>query len=542
MTSPKTDYDVIIIGAGVTGLHQLLMIRRLGLSVRAYDAAGGVGGTWYWTRYPGCCFDSESQSYAYGFSEELAQEWDWKHLYSMQPDTEKYLNLVADKFDLRKDIQLNTKVESLEWLANDHVWKADMSTGETIYARFVIAAVGIQSAPAAYIPAFPGVAQFKGQALHTSRWPHEGVDFAGKRVGVIGTGSTGVQLIPIVAETAAHLAVFQRTANYCAPLRNAEVSDELQQKWKDNYHEIMKFCRNSPAGFPFEADPRRAMDVPKEERYALYERLWERPGFEKWLGNFHDIMSDPDANEDFSEFIRGKIRARVKDPVLAEKLVPKDHGFATRRPPLETNYYEAYNRSNVELVDLHETPITEITETGIRVGDREIELDIIVFATGYDAFTGGLTHMKIIGENGETLEKAYADGPRSLLGMMTSSFPNFFTAVPRANCNFTRCAEVVVDWITDCIRYLHDRGLTRIEPTRAAEEEWDAHVASFAENLLLVKNNVPSWFTGANIPGKKVKFILYANTLPGFREKVSDVAAAGYTGFETASLREMESA
>jgi len=531
MQEPEREFDVVIIGTGVTGIHQLYEIRKLGLSVRAYDAAGGVGGTWYWARYPGCCFDSEAQAYAYGFSEELAQEWDWKNLYTLQPDIEKYLNYVADKFDLRRDIQLNTEVKDLRWTDSDDRWHIILDDGERVKARYVIAAVGIMPSLATYIPDFAGLDRYKGQWFHACRWPQEGVDLRNKRVAVIGTGSTGVQLIPIVAEQAAHLTVFQRSPNYCAPLRNAEVPDDLQQYWKDNFQQIMNKCRNSPAGFPFEFDMRRAMDVPKEERWAIYEHLWNRPGFEKWLGNFYDIGTDPIANEDFSEFIRNKIRERVKDPVLAEKLVPKDHGFGTKRPPMETNYYEAYNRENVTLVDLRETKIEEFTEAGIRTSETEIEFDLVIFATGFDAFTGGLTHMNIVGRNGETFKEAFKDGPRSLVGIMTSNFPNFFTAVPRANCNFPRCSEVVVDWITNCITYLEDNQLPWIEPTPEAEAEWDAHVTEFAKDLLLVKNDVGSWFTGANIPGKKKKFLLYANTLPGFRAKINEYAENGYTGF-----------
>lgn len=531
MQSQTQEFDVLIIGTGVTGLHQLYEIRKLGLSVRAYDAAGGVGGTWWWARYPGCCFDSEAQAYAYGFSEELAQEWDWKHLYTQQPDIERYLNYVADKFDLRRDIQLNTEVKDLNWNGADNRWDARLSTGEEVRARYVIAAVGIMPSLATYIPDFAGLDRFKGQYFHACLWPQGGVDLDNKRIAVIGTGSSGVQLIPIVAEHAKQLTVYQRTPNYCAPLRNAEVSDELQAEWKANFTEIMEKCRNSPAGFPFEFDMRPAMSVPKEERWAQYERLYNRPGFEKWLGNFADLATDPVANEDFSEFLRGKIRERIKDPVLAEKLVPKDHGFGTKRPPMESGYYEAFNRDNVKLVDLRETPIIEFTESGIRTAEGEIEFDLVIFATGFDAFTGGLTHMNIVGRGGETFKEAFKDGPRSLIGIMTSNFPNFFTAVPRANCNFPRCSEVVVDWITNCLSYLESHHLPWIEPTAEAEAEWDDHLIETAKDLLLVKNDVASWFTGANIPGKRRKFLLYANTLPGFREKINSYAREGYRGF-----------
>jgi cation diffusion facilitator CzcD-associated flavoprotein CzcO len=530
------EFDVVIIGAGVTGLHQLYTVRQLGLSVRAYDCAGGVGGTWYWNRYPGCTFDSESHTYAYAFSDELLQEWDWKHLYSKQPDTERYLNLVADKFDLRRDIQLNTMVEGATWLEDEHRWDVVLDTGVSVRARYVIASVGILSAPANYVPDFPGIETFTGLAVHTSRWPEEGIDFEGKRAAVIGTGSTGVQLIPHVAQEAGHLTVFQRTPTYCGPLHNREVTAEEQAEWKASYSKIFDQCRNSPAGFLYEYDPRPTMQVPKEERLAIYEKLWARPGFEKWLGNFFDITLDPEANEDFAEFVRAKIRARVNDPAVADKLVPTDHPFGAKRIPMETDYYETYNRDNVLLVDVRETPIIEITPKGIRTSDREYELDVIIFATGFDAFTGGLTHMHIAGEDGVTLKEAFTDGPRTLLGMMTSGFPNFFTAVPRAFCNFPRCAEVVVDWITDCLKYMEGNDMTKIVPTPQAEKAWGEHVDSFSQDLLIAQPGVPSWFNGGNIPGKKVKFLLYANTLPGFREKVQEYADNDYEGFEVDRL------
>lgn len=531
MQKNANELDVVIIGAGVTGLHQLYEIRKLGLSVRAYDNAGGVGGTWWWARYPGCAFDSEAQVYAYGFSEELGKEWNWEMLYTQQPEIEKYLNHVADKFDLRKDIQLNTEAKDLVWQEDTKRWRITFSTGETVTARFVVAAVGILSAPATFIPDFPGLDKFQGRYFHACRWPQEGIDLKGKRVAVFGTGSTGVQLIPMVAKEAAHLTVYQRSPTYTAPLRNGPVPPELQQEWKDNFNEIIEKARNSYAGFLWESDPRNAMDVPKEERLAVYEKLWALPGFAKWLANFKDIGTDQAAAEDFSEFVRDKIRARFKDKELAEKFVPKDHLFATKRPPMETNYYETYERDNVDLVELKKTPVIEFTPKGIRTSAGEVEVDVVIFATGFDALTGGLTHMNIVGRHGETYKEAFKDGPRSNLNLLTSNFPNFFTAVPRAFCNFPRCSEVVVDWITHCITDMERKGYQTIEATPESEVEWDAHVATFANQLLAVKTKTASWFDGSNIPGKPVKFLLYPNTLPGFREKLNSVIAKNYEGF-----------
>src|SRR5579872_4399946 len=347
-------YDAIVIGAGVTGLYQLYRLRQLGLKVRCLEDGGGIGGTWYWNRYPGCRFDSESESYGYSFSKELLQEWDWKEHYSGQPENERYLNYVADKFDLRRDIQFNSHVTSARYDENANRWDIQLEHGQRMRTQFLIAAVGILSAR--YVPPFEGIDSFRGESYHTSRWPKEKVDFTGKRVAVIGTGATAVQLIPIIAKEVGHLTHFQRTPNYCAPLRNGLVSEETQRRFKATYPEIHKKIRSTPAGFLHDFDRRRTFDVPKEERLAVYEELWAAPGFKKWLGNFRDIMTDRAANEDFAEFVRNKIRARVKDPVVAEMLVPKDHPFGSKRIPLETNYYEAYNRDNVKLVNIKEAP------------------------------------------------------------------------------------------------------------------------------------------------------------------------------------------
>jgi cation diffusion facilitator CzcD-associated flavoprotein CzcO len=526
-TGSVAQFDAIVIGAGVTGLYQLYRLRQLGLSVRLYDDGSGVGGTWFWNRYPGCRFDSESETYAYSFSEELLQEWDWTEHFSGQPENERYLNYVADKFKLRSNIQLNSRVTSAVYDERENRWEIRLESGQRARAQFLVGAVGILSAR--YLPDIPGIESFKGISYHTSRWPQERVDFTGKRVAVIGTGATAVQLIPIIAKEVAHLTVFQRTANYCAPLRNSLVSPETQAKFKASYAEIFKKCNETTAAFRYDFDPRSVFDVSPEERLALFEKLWAKPGFEKWLGNFRDIMTNREANEIFAEFVRSKIRERVKDPVVAEKLAPKDHPFGSKRIPLETEYYEAYNRDNVLLVDLKETPIERITPTGIKTSDREYEFDVIIYATGFDAVTGALTRMDIRGEGGQSLKERWADGPRTYLGIQSAGFPNFFIAVNNAFCNFPRCAETIVEWIADCIRYMREKELARIAPTLDAEEEWVEHSNKLVEGSMLVEAN--SWFVGANIPGKARAILLYANPAPKYRAKCAEVAANGYEGF-----------
>jgi cation diffusion facilitator CzcD-associated flavoprotein CzcO len=526
-TGTIEQFDAIVIGAGVAGLYQLYKLRELGLSVRCYDDAGGVGGTWYWNRYPGCRFDSESETYGYSWSKELLQEWDWKEHFSGQPENEKYLNYVADKFNLRPNIQLNSRVKSAIYNERENRWEVTLESGQRARAQFLVAAVGILTAR--YTPPFPGVDSFKGEAFHTSRWPKEKVDFTGKRVACIGTGATAVQLIPIVAKECGHLTVFQRTANYCAPLRNGLVTPETQAQWKATYSEIHKKCRETATGFTHDFDSRKAMSVSKEERLAQYEKLWVQPGFSKWLANFRDIMTSREANEDFAEFVRNKIRARVKDPVVAEKLAPKDHPFGSKRIPLETEYYEAYNRDNVSLVDIKETPIEAITPKGIKTSDKEYEFDVIIYATGFDAFTGALTQMDIRGEGGQTLKDKWADGPRTYLQVTVSNFPNLFLAVSTAFGNYPVCAEMIVEWITDCIRHIREKGYSRIVATPQAEEAWVDHAAQLAEGSLFAAGN--SWFVGANIPGKKRVFLLYANTVPAYRKRCAEAAAKGYEGF-----------
>ena len=522
------ELDALIIGAGVSGLYQLYRLRQIGLNVRSFEAGGGVGGTWYWNRYPGARFDSESYSYAYSFSEELLQEWDWTEHFSGQPENEKYLNFVADKFKLKPHIRLNSRIKSAIFDEQANRWNVTTEDGHRARAQYVISAVGILSAT--HMPNIPGINTFKGQSFHTSRWPHEKVDFTGKRVGVIGSGATAVQLIPHVAKEAKHLTVFQRSANYCCPLRNSTIDADEQAKIKASYQEIFQKCHQTFASFMQDFDPRRTFDVPQAERYAFYEHIWSQPGFTKWFGCFYDIMTDEAANEDYAEFVRGKIRARVKDPVVAELLCPKDHPFGAKRIPMETGYYEVYNQDNVQLVDVKSKPILSITPTGVKTADAEYELDVIIYATGFDAITGELARMDIRGVGGQTLKSKWDNGPSTYLTLQTAGFPNLLIVNGAVFCNFTRCVEVVGEWVANCLGYMRNHGYQRIEADATAEEAWTEHAQSLTEGMIFTKTD--SWFMGTNVPGKKRGFLFYAGGAPAFREKVADVAAKGYEGFK----------
>ena len=521
-------YDAIIIGAGVTGLYALYRLRELGFSVRTFERASGVGGTWFWNRYPGCRFDSESYSYGYSFSEELLQEWDWKEHYSGQPENERYLNYVADKFDLRKDIQLNSSVLSAVFDQAESCWEILLEDGQRVRGQYFITSVG--SLSDGYVPAFEGIESFKGASCHTSRWPAEGMDLAGQRVGVIGTGATGVQIITEIAKEVGNLTVFQRTPNFCAPLRNGLIDDETQREIKARYPEIFKKCSETPGSFMHEFDPRSAMDVSEEERLELYEKLWLEPGFKKWLSNFRDVMVPGEANEDYAEFVRNKIRERVHDPVLAEMLVPKDHMFGSKRLPCESGYYEVYNQDNVLLVDVREAPIERITPNGVKTRDAEYELDVIIFATGFDAVTGSLVKLNIQGEGGETLKDKFADGPRTYLGISSVGFPNLFTINAASVGNFVRAAEPLVDWVGEAMTYVRDNEFMRISATPEAEDAWVKHVNEDGAKILRTQAN--SWFVGANIPGKARALLTAPDTAPAMRAKRAQVAANGYEGFD----------
>jgi cation diffusion facilitator CzcD-associated flavoprotein CzcO len=523
------DWDAIIVGAGMSGLYQLYRLRELGLRVRVFEAGTGVGGTWYWNRYPGARFDSESWSYGYSFSQELLEEWSWSEHFAGQPETLRYLNYVADKFDLRRDIQFRSRVAAAHYQDEARAWDVTLQDGSRHRARFLVTAIGLLSAPT--MPRIEGVDTFRGQAFHTAHWPHEPVSFEGKRVAVIGTGATGVQTIQEVAKTVGHLTVFQRTPNWCAPLHNARIDEETQRRIKASYPEIFARCRETYACFVHTIDPRGTFEVTAEEREAFFEKLYAEPGFGIWQGNFRDILTDRAANKAISDFVARKIRERVKDPKVAEKLIPKDHGFGTRRVPLETKYYEVYNQPNVALVDIKETPIARITPTGIRTTAAEYEFDIIIYATGFDAITGSFDRIDIKGAGGRRLRDKWAKGPQTFVGVQVEGFPNMFMLMGphTALGNIPRSIEYNVEWVAGLIRHMRDRNLTRADARPEAVAAWTDYVHEMGRGLL--SNEINSWMTGinSNVEGKHTRIIArYSGSAPTYRKWCDAVAANGY--------------
>jgi cation diffusion facilitator CzcD-associated flavoprotein CzcO len=523
------DFDCIIIGAGISGLYQLHRLRELGLRVRVFETGTGVGGTWYWNRYPGARFDSESYSYGFSFSQELLDEWHWTEHFSGQPQTLRYLNYVADKFDLRRDIQFRSRVVAAHWREETRSWDVALEDGSRHTCRFLITAIGPLSAPT--MPRIEGIDSFKGQSCHTARWPHEPVRFEGKRVAVIGTGATGVQTIQEVAKTAGHLTVFQRTPNWCAPLHNAEISKEEMAGIRARYPEIFARCRETFACFLHTPDPRATSEVTAEEREAVWEKLYNNRGFGMWQGNFRDILVDRKANALVSDFVARKIRQRVKDQAVAEKLIPRNHGFGTRRVPLETRYYEVYNQPNVKLVDINETPIECITHDGIKTTGAEYAFDIIIYATGFDAITGAFDRIDFEGVDGLKLKERWKGGPQTYLGMLVEGFPNMMMQMGphTALGNIPRSIEYSVDWVTDLLRHALGHDMTRIEATAEGVASWTDHVKALGVGLL--SNEVDSWMTGINknIDGKQTRIVArYSGSAPAFRARCDQVVADGY--------------
>ena len=534
MTDDATDqFDAIIIGAGIAGLYQLYRLRELGMSVRVFEAGTDVGGTWYWNRYPGARFDSESYSYGYSFSKELLQEWEWKEHFSGQPENLKYVQYVADKFELRRNIQFQSLVKACHFNKGTGRWNVTLDDGRKATSQYLITAIGVLSVPV--MPVINGIDDFEGESFHTGNWPHEPVDFRGKRVGIIGTGATGVQAITEIAKTVGHLTVFQRTPNFCAPLHNDKITKEEQTEIKAGYDEIFSKCKTSHGAFVHNPVREKAVEATPEEREAFYEKLYSERGFSIWMGNYRDIMIDEAANETISAFIKKKIRERVKDPIVAEKLIPFDHGFGTRRLPLESGYYEVYNQNNVKLVDLRETPIERIIAKGIKTSDRDYEFDYIIYATGFDAVLGAFNRIDFRGANGATLKDKWADGPRTFLGMQVEGFPNMFTLVGPHNaatfCNIPRCIEQNVEWVTELFRHMKAEGHASVDVKKEAEDEWTMHVHETSERMLFTK--VDSWFMGINpnLKGRDTrKFLLYAAGAPQYNEMCEEVAASGYKG------------
>ena len=542
MTQP--DYDVIIIGAGVTGMYQMYLLRKLGLSVHGVDKNGDVGGTWNMNRYPGCKLDSESYTYGYSFLEELLQEWDWKDEFASQPELNEFFSRAADLMDVRKDYTFNTQVTKASFDDAANIWTIELDNAEVMSCRFLLTAVGALSNP--NIPRYTGMDLFRGESFHSYFWPHEKdgwggrkVDFRGKRVGVIGTGATGVQIITEVAKTAGELFVFQRHPNWCAPLMNSPLSPERMAEIKRNYKEIFANCESTRSGFQHDYVYESALDHTPEERNRILEELYYQAGYGIWVGHYADNLLNPESNRLISEFIANKIRQRVKDPKVAEKLIPKDHGFGLKRVPMESGYYEVYNQDNVHIVDIAEDPIREIVPAGIVTeSGAEYGLDVIIYATGFDAIIGGLKAIDIRGVGGKTLKEAWGDGPRTYLGLQVPEFPNLFTLVAAHNgatfCNIPRCSEAQVRWMAELFSHIVEAGVERVECSDEAADEWTAHVYDVVKPTLFTEAT-NSWFWGefgrsGQSDRNRHRFLVYAGGNPTYRAKCKEVAEAGYAG------------
>ncbi|KAL5002223.1 hypothetical protein BDV10DRAFT_203002 [Aspergillus recurvatus] len=529
------DYDVLIIGAGLSGIYSLYQMRTLGLRVKVLEAGGGPGGTWYWNRYPGARFDSESYSYGFSWSQEVLDEWTWSEHFAGQAETLRYCEFLVSKFDLARNMQFNTRVNKAHYQEGSRSWLLTDEKGNTYSSRWLVTCMGILNQYT--LPNIPGVHDFQGQAIHTARWPHEPVAFEGKRVGIIGTGATGIQAIQEIVKTAGHLTVFQRTANWSAPLNNGPISPAEMEEIRKAYPEIFKRCRESYSCFLHKSNPTSVFSVPAEEREKFWNDLYRTKGFEKWLSNYHDIFTNKEANDLYSQFIANKIRQRVHDPLTAEKLIPRCHGFGTKRVPLESGYFEAFNQPNVELVDVKNDPIQRVTPKGVKTRDNEYDLDILIYATGFDAVTGAFTAVDFQGVGGVKLNDKWKDGPRTFLGLLVESFPNMMMVMGPHQMfgNFPRSIEYAVEWVSRFMQYACERGVSYAECTGKKAEEWTEHVHTCAEGLLA--NNVDSWMTGVNknLAHKQKRIIArYNGSAPGYRARADDVARRGYEDLKLA--------
>jgi len=535
MADTNPQFDAVVVGAGFSGMYMLKALRdRLGMKVRVYEAGETVGGTWYWNRYPGARCDSESYVYCFTWDKLLLQEWEWSERYPEQPEILRYLEYVAERHDLKRNIHFDTRVTAAEFDATTNLWTVRTDTDGEVTARFLIAAVGTLSDT--NLPPFKGLEKFHGKWCHTSRFPAGGIDFTSKRVAVVGTGASAIQAIPEIAQQAKELTVFQRTANYCVPARNGKVDPELVKARKADYDGIVKRIRQSGFGFELVRIPKSALEATPEERDRVFDRLWDHGGFAFSLANYQDMLLNEEANELVSDYVRRKIRQTVKDPAVAERLVPKGYPYGTKRTPLDSNYYETFNKDSVLLVDANtDGAIEEITEKGIRAGGREYEFDIIVLGTGFDAFTGSLKALNLKGRGDLNLDQAWADGPRTYLGLSIAGFPNFFTITgpqsPSVLSNMPVSIEQHVEWITDCIDQMHKTGKTTIEATQQAQDQWVTHVNEIVGGTLLPRAN--SWWMSANIAGKPRAFLPYLDPegVGGYRKKCDEIAANGYQGF-----------
>lgn len=530
-TVTQPDVDVLIVGAGFSGLYLLHRFQKAGFSARCFERGDGVGGTWYWNLYPGARCDVESMQYSYGFNEDLQQEWNWPEKFSAQADILSYANHVADTFDLRRYITFETEVCAALYDESAQIWRIETNTGETVTAKHFIMAGGCIST--AQVPQFEGLTDYKGETYHTGNWPRHPVSFAGKRVAVIGTGSSAIQAIPEIAEEAQHLTVFQRQANFSIPARNLPMTAEYADSWKSGYAEKRQEMRYMPNGVLREVNDKSALDVSEAERQATFEARWEA-GTGAFLGAFNDILTNKASNDTMAEFVRGKIRQIVKDPATAEILCPTTHPIGTKRICIDNGYYQTFNRDNVDLVDINETPIGQMTETGFPVGDRNFTFDAIVFATGFDAMTGTLFNVDIRGREGLALKQKWEAGPRTYLGLMSESFPNLFMITgpgsPSVKGNMINSIEQHVDLVVDTIIHMREQGLQSIEPELEAENEWVDHVQVVAHKTLFPQAN--SWYMGANIPGKPRLFMPYIAGVGAYRQTCEEIVAAGYKGFQ----------
>jgi len=529
--SVKGDLDVVVVGAGFAGLYALHRLRGLGFSTTVLDGASDVGGTWYWNRYPGARCDIESIDYSYSFDPELQREWQWSERYATQPEILRYLGHVADRYDLRRDIRFSTRVTSAAWDGGAARWRIRTDRGDDLRCRFYVMATGCLSLPKT--PDIPGVERFRGETYYTGRWPHHDVDFSGKRVAVIGTGSSGIQCIPIIAQQAAALTVFQRTPNFSRPAHNGPVPAAKKAAFDADPAAYREAARWSRAGVPMNYSEVRALQVSEAERLAAYEAAYASGDLLALNAAYADVGTDPEANETVCEFLRGKIRAIVRDPATAEALCPKDHFYGTKRPCIDTNYYETFNLPHVRLIDLRRDPIRTITERGIDTAAESLAFDVIVFATGFDAMTGAIVAVDVRGRDGARLAAKWADGPRTYLGLMTTGFPNFFTITgpgsPSVLSNMVVSIEQHVDWVSDCLVHMRAERLDVIEPTPAAEAAWVQHVDDCAQITLFPRAS--SWYMGANVPGKPRVFLPYVGGVDRYRKACDEVVRRGYLGF-----------
>jgi cation diffusion facilitator CzcD-associated flavoprotein CzcO len=534
--SERRFHEVVVLGAGVSGIYQIKRLTDQGVDAIILEADADLGGTWYRNRYPGARFDSESYTYGYAFSRELLDEWHWKERFSAQPENLRYLNYVVDKFDLRRHMTFNARVERMVWNDDERVWHLHLQDGSTYEARFVITSIGPLSIPT--LPRYEGIDTYQGESFHTYWWPKESVALEGRRIGVVGTGATGIQVIAEIADTVGDLTVFQRRPNWSSPLNNGPISDQEMAAIRARYDEIFANCKASPGGF--EHVPRRGFwDMTAEERKAFWDELYQKPGFAILAGNFAEVFVDQEANDELSNYIADRIRQRVNDPVLAEKLIPKDHGFGMQRLPLETRYFEAYNRDNVHLVDLSETPIVRVTPTGIETTTASYDLDVIVYATGFDAITGGYDRIDIRGVDGLRLRDKWRESPDTYAGVMAQGFPNLLmVAGPQSasgSTNFPRAIETTVNWITDLLEHTRVRGFKRFEATSDAERSWVSEVERAHERMLFRRSQ--GWFTGynSNVDGHHagtVRYQAYFGGSPRYAKVLDTAADAGYPSLE----------